>query len=96
MAGNELKTSKLSSVDVAGAECLEMSKQAAAWSGAGEKRGTRFEKWRLRCGLTNNGQKARRNVPGTGARCGNRNDETQNKSSSLWRLPNASLKKEVL
>ena len=52
------------------------------WSGAGEKRGTRFGWLRIGWVLTNNGQKARRCVPGTGARCGNENGETQDRSSN--------------
>ena len=52
------------------------------WSGAGAKRGTRLGRRRIGWVLTNNGQKARRCVPGTGARCGNENGETQNKSSN--------------
>ena len=52
------------------------------WSGAGEKHGTRLGRRRIGWVLTNNGQKARRCVPGTGARCGNENGETQNKSSN--------------
>ena len=51
------------------------------WLGAGEKRGTRFRWLRIRCAVTNNRKKARRCVPETGARCGNENGETQNKSS---------------
>ena len=51
------------------------------WSGAGEKHGTRLGGRRIGWMLTNNGREACRCVPGTGARCGNENGVTQNKSS---------------